>query len=1854
MTQFQLTTPVVLIIFNRPDTTEKVFQIIRQVKPPQLFAIADAPRINKSGEFEKCMAARKIINQVDWKCEVLTNYAEINLTGKRRIPSGLNWVFSMVESAIILEDDCLPHLTFFQFCQELLDRYRHNKKVMAISGDNFLFGQKYIESSYYFSHYFHGWGWATWRRAWQNFDDKLTLWPQLRDSNRLNNILSNTQAVKYWSNIFAKCYENYLAWDYAWLFAGWSRNKLTIIPRINLVSNIGFSPTATHTKDVNSKFANMSVEEMIFPMNHPDSIIRNIQADKFTEKIMFSGSLEVQNIHCKVCGSVSYNFDTAKVLNKYNVDYFQCSNCGFIQTENPFWLDEAYQQAIASSDVGLVSRNQNFSLITENLILNFFDADDKFLDYGCGYGLFVRMMRDLGLDFYGYDRYCENIFYEGWEGGINGEEKYELVTAFEVFEHFINPLVEIERILQKTRNILFSTKLLPSDNPGVNDWWYYALEEGQHISIFTRKALSFIAQKFKLNLCSDGESLHLLTEKSLSSSEFFSIFRVGRYKPEKRKESLTRLDHEKVTERKSKTQQQLTEVGYKNITERKLKTQQEITELGYEKFTERKGKPRQQLTELDYENIAEKKLKNQQQLTELDYENIPEIKGRARQEITEVDYENLAERKGISRQEITEIDYENIAEKKLKNQQQLTELDYENIPEIKGRARQEITELYYKNFTEKKLKNQQQLDFKVLIDGVFFQINNTGIARVWKSLLEVWSKDSFGKNILVLDRLKTAPKIPGINYRVIPGYNYGKINEDRQMLQQICDEENADIFISTYYTTPISTPYIFMAYDMIPEVLAKSLDNPSWQEKHRGIKQAISYISISENTTRDLVKYFPQISGNSIKVAHCGIESKFSRATPQEVANFKQKYQINYPYFLIVGERIGWLGYKNTILFFQAFYKLVNSSEFEIVCIGGSKKLEPQLSKYISGSKIHLLQVSDEELKSAYSGAIALIYPSKYEGFGLPILEGMACGCPVITCKNSSIPEVGGNAVLYIDDNDVNGLVNALGEVQKPEVRQRLIAVGLAQAKKFSWSRMAKIMTDVFIQTFNQIKEKELSAIQNSKNSDEITFQINQGQLKMQVKEKELSALEDRKNSDKIPFPINQEQLEMQVEEKELFAIQDNKNSEEIPFQINQEQLKMQVEEKELSAAEYRKNSDEIIFQINKELSAVEDRKNSDEIPFPINQEQLKMQVEEKELSAVEDRKNLDETRLKINHGQLEMQRHFGNVNSLDEAMFKRVITKNKIDNMSPQELMVAWEDSVLDYTQKILLEIPVKPKWKVLEIGCGFGCFIKKFREKFARVDGVDISENMINFAKQYLADGKQNGEVYINNGYDLQQFPDQNYDFVYATIVFQNIRSISIVKSYLRETFRVLKPGGYFRLQVQDPSTPDLENFDEEDAKDKQYYFSGNAYTEEQLKDLLMGAGFNLVSLKSAKPSIWATVRREEKVEVAVEHFPRITTLKNNQMSIEYPEISPLSDNNHRPFWSVVIPTYKKVKYLEQTLKSVLEQAPSPEEMQIEVINDCPDNKIQNEIAAIVRKVGGERVNFYRHFPQDIGQAPIFNVCLQRARGYWIHLLHDDDFVLPGFYEKLRRGIENKTTLGAAFCRHYYIDENDNKKFLSVLERDTPGVIEKFLEKITVEQRIQVVGMVVKREVYEQLGGFCDQAVSAADWEIWKRIATFYPIWFEPEILACFRLHSISETSRLMQSGGNIENARKAIEITETYLPKNMAENLSNQAREHYALEAMKMAASMLKGGNTNGAIAQIREGLRCSKSLTVINLLVSILINAETEVESSLSQTKSQSEVSLKSQSLDSNKSGDIDIESSLSQTKSQPEVSLKSQS
>jgi glycosyltransferase involved in cell wall biosynthesis len=335
----------------------------------------------------------------------------------------------------------------------------------------------------------------------------------------------------------------------------------------------------------------------------------------------------------------------------------------------------------------------------------------------------------------------------------------------------------------------------------------------------------------------------------------------------------------------------------------------------------------------------------------------------------------------------------------------------------------------------------------------------TGIARVWQSLFLEWAANGFGQNIIVLDREQTAPKIAGIRYLSVPAYEYSKTEVDRQMLQEVCDQEGADLFVSTYYTTPLSTPSVFIAYDMIPEILGANLDEPMWREKHLGIAHASAYLSISESTANDLVKLFPNIN-SKITVAHCGISNTFYPAPPGEIIQFKTKYGINKPYFLLVGAGSD---YKNAVLFFRGFSQLYSKSAFDVICTGAGYLLGHEYRELAAGSTVHSLYLSDEELRVAYSGATALVYPSKYEGFGMPIAEALACGCPVITCANASIPEVAGDAAIYIKDDDIDAMTDALCEVQKLKFRNILMAKGLEQTRKFSWSKMAYTISSALI-----------------------------------------------------------------------------------------------------------------------------------------------------------------------------------------------------------------------------------------------------------------------------------------------------------------------------------------------------------------------------------------------------------------------------------------------------------------------------------------------------------------------------------------------------------------------------------------------------------------------------------------------------------------------------------------------------------------------------------------------------------------------------------------------------------------------
>ena len=312
--------------------------------------------------------------------------------------------------------------------------------------------------------------------------------------------------------------------------------------------------------------------------------------------------------------------------------------------------------------------------------------------------------------------------------------------------------------------------------------------------------------------------------------------------------------------------------------------------------------------------------------------------------------------------------------------------------------------------------------------------------------------------------------------------------------------------------------------------------------------------------------------------------------------------------------------------------------------------------------------------------------------------------------------------------------------------------------------------------------------------------------------------------------------------------------------------------------------------------------------------------------------------------------------------------------------------------------------------------------------------------------------------------------------------------------------------------------------------------------------------------------------------------------------PVIPPLKEGGSpRPFWSVMIPTYNpRSNFLEETLTSVLQQDPGPDQMQIEVVDDGSNDDIASEVT---RRVGAGRVMFH-HVSEKQGLANSWNRCVERARGDWVHILHQDDIVLPGFYDLLRKGAEESHAV-AIFCRHAIANSNGHWIQLSELHRESAGQLDDWHAKITAQQLIQCAAIAVRRSVYEQLGGFLPNLHYVVDWEMWQRIASQFPVCFEPSILACYRLHGSSATSRLKLDAADVRDVRQMIELTATYHTPPRGRALASKARLWFAQIAVYNARDLLVTVGFVPAWRMIFEALRLSHNRHVVRMIFSFVV-------------------------------------------------------
>lgn len=302
----QLEVPVIFIFFNRKQVTMETLEAIRAVKPRKLYLVSDGARIDRAGEAEVVTDLRKSVESyVDWECEIRKNYAESNMGCKQRVSTGISWVFSQEEMAVIVEDDVVALPSFFYFCEELLNKYKADKRIYCISGHK-VYDNYAIEDSYIFSRHPNIWGWATWRRAWNEYNDDIEDWNKVKQSQAIENFY-NDKVAKIYKSLLEKAYTGEVdTWDYIWTADVVKNNGLGIVPKTNLIKNIGFNDKdAAHTKgDSPYKFER---EELEFPLIHPEEITRNEMYDKLALRQM-ERELQGPNIIARVIKKIKQKF----------------------------------------------------------------------------------------------------------------------------------------------------------------------------------------------------------------------------------------------------------------------------------------------------------------------------------------------------------------------------------------------------------------------------------------------------------------------------------------------------------------------------------------------------------------------------------------------------------------------------------------------------------------------------------------------------------------------------------------------------------------------------------------------------------------------------------------------------------------------------------------------------------------------------------------------------------------------------------------------------------------------------------------------------------------------------------------------------------------------------------------------------------------------------------------------------------------------------------------------------------------------------------------------------------------------------------------------------------------------------------------------------------------------------------------------------------------------------------------------------------------------------------------------------------------------------------------------------------
>lgn len=968
---------------------------------------------------------------------------------------------------------------------------------------------------------------------------------------------------------------------------------------------------------------------------------------------------------------------------------------------------------------------------------------------------------------------------------------------------------------------------------------------------------------------------------------------------------------------------------------------------------------------------------------------------------------------------------------------------------------------------------------KVLIDGVIFQLQQkfpAGISRVWSSLLYEIGKTDYAKNILLLDRGNTAPFIEGIKKRVINSYNRFYPNADAKYIEDICAEENANLFISTYYTYTESTKILLMLHDFIPELTGMDLSDPEWVSKKNAIDRASEYISVSESTKNDFKKIYSNNSHKKVLVNYNAVSDNFKLHEEKAIKEFKNKYNIQKPYYILCGQRTG---YKNFIQFLKAISYLKNKDEFEIILTGGNPKIEEEFLPYLSGIKYSLLLLSDIELSTALGGAIALVYPSKYEGFGLPVLEAMKSGCPVIACRNSSIIEIAKDAAYYIKEDDIRTMQNALTVIRDSSVRNPLIKEGIENVKRFSWEKSASIL----IEKINELVEtKPVYGVTESKKLNSIEELI----YKIWSTPKLMSAYETIENQ--LNLGPQAELNEFLKAEKEIGAIEE-KFFKNITWD-NLIEKPLEAYRFFFMGIYYQKNnkwenafkSYVLAFKLGmihwrlgylSSLMAVKLGNHS--FPLDMLPEVLKAKSDFNEAKELLDSIMNEETFFQKT-GKIKVTAIVSTYNSekfihgcLEDIVNQTLYAKGELE-------IVIINSGSKQNEEKIVNE------------------YLSKYKNiKYIKTENETIYQAWNRGIK--IASGKYitNANTDDRHGKDALEIlaaeldADEQIGLVYADQYITNKEN---------QTFEEHTIVGYFewpdfdRIQLIHCACIGPQPMWRRSLHERFGYFDG--------------------TLRVAGDYEW-WLRISEKVKL--KHIPKklgLYLLSNNSIEYRYPvemqnetrnirldyaqkaHLEALDYNKYKATFlisikceqqliSIIIPTYNRKNKLKNAIKSVLNQTFN--KFEIIIVNDAGEN-----VTGLVEQFRDNRIKLINH-SENKGLAASRNTGIKVAKGEYIALLDDDDIFYPNHLETALKYLseDNKVVYSDAVRYMYNIPGQ------KIINKSVPYSIDYNRDKILIGNIAPVNCFVFRKSLIEVAGLFDESLSVLEDWDFWLRLSSF-----------------------------------------------------------------------------------------------------------------------------------------------------------------